>query len=93
MDRYNQEGGNSSLTIDAPEASPLLSLFQPSNDLPPGPNYTHDSAGFYPPSGSIFTPDGRLRLSSKYVVALTTMPLPTNTNESWKSVKRRFWQR
>ncbi|KAG5931598.1 hypothetical protein E4U53_001690 [Claviceps sorghi] len=64
MDRYNQEGGNSSLTIDAPEASPLLSLFQPSNDLPSGSSYTHDSNGFYPPSGSIFTPDGRLRLSS-----------------------------
>ncbi|KAG5942171.1 hypothetical protein E4U59_001296 [Claviceps monticola] len=64
MDRYNQESGNSSLPIEPPEPSPILSLFQPSNDLPPGSNYTHDSNGIYSPSGSIFAPDGRLRLNS-----------------------------
>ncbi|KAK2589451.1 hypothetical protein QQS21_012872 [Conoideocrella luteorostrata] len=64
MDRYNQEGHNSSLTIDAPDATPLLSLFQPSNGLSSGQNYTHDSHGFYSNGGSMFTPDVRLRLSS-----------------------------
>ncbi|KAG6213892.1 hypothetical protein E4U50_000837 [Claviceps purpurea] len=60
-----EESGNSSLPIEPPEPSPILGLFQPSNDLPPGSNYTHDSNGIYPPSGSIFAPDGRLRLNSQ----------------------------
>lgn len=67
MDRYNQESASSSLTIDAPESSPLLNLFHPNNVLNPSSNYGQDPNSFYSSSGSIFAPDGRLRLTSKYV--------------------------